>query len=56
MTYFVTENCICITDGSAARIRQKALETCYNIPGYKELPTEYKNIIYDKVIKELETA
>ena len=52
MTHFVTPNCICITDKDAAITRSKVLDICYSIPGYKDLPIEYKNIIYDAVIKK----
>ena len=54
MLYFTTENCICISNESAAIARCKALERCYSIPGYKELPLEYKNIIYDYIIAKIE--
>ena len=54
MVYFVTENCVCITDGKSAIIRSKALKECYSIPGYKDLPLEYKNIIYDFVKARIE--
>ena len=54
MTYLVTDNCILITDTTAAIIREKALKECYLIPGYKQLPIEYKNIIYDRVIDRIQ--
>lgn len=30
-------------------IRNKALDICYAIPGYVDLPREEKNKIYDKI-------
>ena len=30
-------------------IRNKALDICYAIPGYVDLPLEEKNKIYDKI-------
>ena len=30
-------------------IRRRALEKCYTIPGYSELPQKEKNAVYDKV-------
>lgn len=54
MVYFTTKNCICVSNESAAIMRSKALEKCYLIPGYKGLPLEYKNIIYDYIIAKIE--
>ena len=53
MLYFVTDNCICITNEQDAIIRTKALEKCYSLPGYKDLSLDNKNKIYDRIIKEL---
>lgn len=33
----------------AAEIRRKALDACYLIPGYCDLPREERNAIYDRV-------
>ena len=30
-------------------IRNRALEKCYTIPGYTELPRKVRNAVYDKV-------
>ena len=30
-------------------IRNRALEKCYSIPGYAELPRKVKNAVYDNV-------
>lgn len=54
MLYFVTDNCICITNEQDAITRTKALEKCYSLPGYKDLSLDDKNKIYDTVIKELQ--
>ena len=35
-------------------IRRGALEKCYTIPGYAELPLKEKNAVYDKVRLDVE--
>ena len=35
-------------------IRFRALERCYSIPGYADLPRKVKNAVYDKVRKIVE--
>ena len=54
MTYFVTKNCVCVTNAIDAIIRTEALERCYAMDGYKDLPRDEKNKIYDKVVAEVE--
>jgi hypothetical protein len=34
---------------SSDQARAKALDTCYAIPGYADLPLEEKNRTYDKI-------
>ena len=56
MVYFMTKNCISVSGNDRGDIvRSKALKRCYEIPGYKDLPLEYKNLIYDKIIKDIES-
>ena len=55
MVYFMTKNCISIQDNPQwDLIRSETLKRCYDLPGYKELPLEYKNLIYDKIKLEVE--
>ena len=54
MVYFVTKNCVNIGNDRYAIIRTEALNRCYAIEGYKDLPLEEKNKIYDKIVKEVE--
>ena len=55
MVYFMTKNCIRIQDNPQWElIRSETLKRCYDLPGYKELPLEYKNLIYDKIKLEVE--
>lgn len=36
------------------RIRKETLDRCYSLDGYKNLPREEKNKVYDRVKKEVE--
>ena len=37
-----------------AEIRVESLKRCYDIEGYAELPLDQKNVIYDRIVKEVE--
>ena len=54
MTYFVTKNCVYVTNPTGAAIREETLKRCYAMDGYKDLPLAEKNKIYDRVIVEVE--
>lgn len=48
--YFVTTNCVSIDPSLDVYfwIRTEALNRCYNITGYADLPLQEKNRIYDR--------
>lgn len=54
MLYFVTENCVCVSNERDVIIRTEALKRCYAIDGYKELALDEKNAIYDRIVAEVE--
>lgn len=48
--YFVTPNCVSIDPSLDVYfwIRTEALNRCYSIPGYADLPLQEKNRLYDR--------